>query len=62
MTNDPRPRVYDVASGDIGVWVDPGGAICIKLRTKFNDPVELAEHEAIELGQLLIRLAKEQTE
>jgi hypothetical protein len=54
-----RPHVHEVASGDINVWVDPGGAICLKVTNKFNDPAELSEHEALELANLLIRLVKE---
>jgi hypothetical protein len=56
----PQPHVYEMAGGDIDVWVDSSGAICLKVRNEFNDPVELAEHEAIALGELLVRLAKEQ--
>lgn len=58
--NDKSPTIHQIAGGDIEVWVDPGGAICLKVRTEFNDPVELAEHEALVLGELLIRLAQEQ--
>lgn len=55
-----KPHVYEMAGSEVDVWVDPGGAICLKVRNEFNDPVELAEHEAIALGELLIRLAREQ--
>jgi hypothetical protein len=54
--------VYEMASGDVSVWVEPGSAICIKLNGKFNDPVELGEREALQLGALLVRLAREQRE
>lgn len=60
--NEQQPRMYQIADGEIEVWVDRGGAICIQLRTQSKDPAELAEHEAIALGELLIRLAKEQRE
>jgi hypothetical protein len=60
--DDQQPHVYEMAGGDVEVWVDPGGAICLNLRNEFNDPVELAEHEAIALGEVLIRLAKQQRE
>lgn len=59
MTEHAR-EIFEMASGDISVWMD--GGICMKLNTKFNDPVELSEREAIELGELLIRLAREQRE
>jgi hypothetical protein len=58
--SEQQPHIYKVADGDIDVWVDPGGAICLKVRNKFSDPVELAEHEAMELAELLIRLVNEQ--
>ena len=47
--------VHQVASGDIEVRVDPGGATC--LRKRISDPVELTEHEAVALAELLLRLA-----
>jgi hypothetical protein len=52
MEND---AVHHMASGDIAVWVDPGGAICLQKR--ISDPVEPAEEEAVELADLLLRLA-----
>jgi hypothetical protein len=55
-------HVYELAGGEIDVWVDPGGAICIKTRNQFNDPIELAEHEALALADLLTKLVKEQRE
>ena len=58
--NAQQTHVYEMAGGDIDVWVDPGGAICLKVRNEFDDPVELAQHEAVALAELLIRLAKEE--
>jgi hypothetical protein len=60
--NQVEGNLYEMASGDISVWLDPGGAICMKLNGKFNDPIELGEREAMDLGALLIRLAREQRE
>ena len=60
--NEPKVEIYEVASGEVVVWLEPGGPICLKLCNKFNDPVELAEHEALDLANLLIRLVKEQSE
>lgn len=60
--NERKDEIFKMASGDISVWVDDGGAICLKLNTEFNDPVELGEREALELGNLLLRLVKEQRE
>jgi hypothetical protein len=56
--NDPH-QIHQVAGGDLDVWVDPGGAICLKVRTEFNDPVELAEREALALADLLIKLVED---
>ena len=56
---DPKFEVHRMASGDVDVWVDPGGGICLKSRGV--DPVELSEGEAVELAELLLRLAKEQS-
>ena len=53
----PQP-IHEIASGEINVWVDPGGAICIKIRNEFDDPAELANHEAIDLAELLRTLVK----
>jgi len=48
-------EVFEMASGDISIWVD--GGIHRKVNTSGRDPVELGEHEALELGELLVRLA-----
>jgi hypothetical protein len=50
--------VYRLAGGDIAVWRDAGGVIFLKVEHKHHDPVELADHEALELGEILLRLAK----
>ena len=47
--------VHHMAGGDIDVWLDPGGAICLQKR--ISDPVELAEHEAVALAELVLQLA-----
>ena len=59
---DQTPRVYELAGGEMDLWVDPGGAICLKIRNQFNDPLELAEHEALALAELLTKLVREQRE
>jgi hypothetical protein len=51
--------IFKLASGDITVWRDSSGAIMLKVREPFGDPLELAEHEALELAEVLVRLAKE---
>jgi hypothetical protein len=55
-----KPGVYELAGGEIAVW-DDNGVIMLKVCNKYKDPVELNEQEALELAELLIRLAKQQT-
>jgi hypothetical protein len=62
MNIKKMPQIYEIASGEIDVWLEPGGSICLKTRNKFDDPIELAEHEAIELAELLTKLVREQRE
>ncbi len=54
-----KPVLHEVAGGAICVWVDDGGGICIKNRDPHGDPVELAEHEALALANLLIQLVND---
>jgi len=51
--------VYEAASGDINVWVNEGGALSLKVREPFGDPIELNEQDAIELSDLLRKLVRE---
>ena len=55
-TND----YFKLAGEQVSVWLDPTGGICIKLHEPFNDPVEQAEHEALELAEVLTRLVQRQ--
>lgn len=58
---DPVPVPFEVfASGEVMVWLDPGGAICLKTVNSHGDPVELAEHEALEIAEALTRLVQAQ--
>jgi hypothetical protein len=52
--------IQEFASGEIMIWLDPGGAICLKTVNSHNDPVELAEHEALEIAEALTRLVRAQ--
>ncbi|SFG99381.1 hypothetical protein SAMN05518865_12751 [Duganella sp. CF458] len=56
--NKQETEVFEMASGDISIWVD--GGIHLKVNTPGRDPVELGEQEALKLGELLVRLANEQ--
>jgi hypothetical protein len=57
---DEVTQVFKIAGGDIEVWVDPAGSICLKARNRFDDPIELGEQEALSLSELLARLVMEQ--
>lgn len=58
---DPAPVPIEVfASGEVMIWLDPSGAICLKTVNPHNDPVELAEHEAMEIVEALTRLLRAQ--
>lgn len=54
MSTDP---IYELAGGDINVWVD-NGVIMLKIREPYGDPIELNEEQALELADLLARLAR----
>ena len=56
MVNETS-KAYKFADGEVTVWID--GCICIKTQNKYDDPVELADEEALELSELLKRLAEE---
>jgi hypothetical protein len=62
MIQDQPPTIHKVADGEIEIWLDPAGGICLKAQNKFNDPIELSEHEATSLAELLTLLVKKQTE
>jgi hypothetical protein len=62
MTQDQSSKIYKVADGEIEIWLDPAGGICLKAQNKFNDPIELSEHEATSLAELLTLLVKKQTD
>ena len=55
MANGPMYTVAD----HVTLWVADGGSIHIKIRDPYGDPVELAEHEAEELVEVLNKLIAE---
>ena len=55
---DNDVQIFKIADGEILVWIDPGGAICLKTVNKFNDPIEISEDDAISLSELLLQLVK----
>jgi hypothetical protein len=50
-----RDGIYLLADGEVAVWYD--GCVCLKTRNKYHDPVELADEEAQELADILLRLS-----
>jgi hypothetical protein len=55
---ETQPPVHEIADGDVVLWsVD--GTVHIKTTNRHNDPVELNEHQALELSDLLTQLVKD---
>jgi hypothetical protein len=54
-------HVHELAGGEITVWVAEGGSIHIKTREPHGDPVEMNEHQAQELVDVLTKLIREIT-
>jgi hypothetical protein len=54
-----KVKIHEAASGDIAVWAEQGGCICLKICNAHRDPVELSEEEALELAAVLTRLVDE---
>ena len=55
---ETQPPVHEIADGDVVLWsVD--GIVHIKTTNKHNDPVELNEHQALELSDFLAQLVKD---
>ena len=50
--------VFECAGGQLAIWVDEG-VIMLKSKEPYGDPVELNDDEALELSDLLRRLADE---
>lgn len=49
--------LHKLAGGEIVLWLDSlRGPICIKTVERYNDPIEMAEHEAEELIEVLQKL------
>jgi hypothetical protein len=52
-------EIHEVSGGDIVLWTDHGSSIHIKVKNSLVDPIELNAEEPKELGELLMKLAKE---
>jgi hypothetical protein len=50
------PVVHEFVAGELRVWLDDSGMICLKTYNRFNDPLEIGEDEALELAELLNKL------
>ena len=53
---------FESKEGDVRVWIEQGSAIHIKAISEHNDPVELNAEQALELAQVLQRLARRLSE
>lgn len=60
--NENNVEIFEMAGGDVSIWIGEGGGICMKLNTKLFDPIELEEKAVLELANLLLRLVSEQRE
>ncbi|VAX11593.1 hypothetical protein MNBD_GAMMA26-660 [hydrothermal vent metagenome] len=52
-------KVFSLGDGEVRLWIEQDGAVCLKAATKFNDPVELTPKEALELAHLLKTLSEQ---
>jgi len=48
--------MFEIAGGEIVLWAEDGGPIMLKVTEKYGDPIELAEHEAQDLIDILKQL------
>jgi hypothetical protein len=48
---------FESIDGAVRIWIEQGTSIQIKVVSEFNDPVELTEHEALEIAEVLRRFA-----
>jgi hypothetical protein len=49
-------KIVEIAGGEVRVWIEDHGLLCIRCNSNFGDPVELAEHEVAALIDALQRL------
>jgi hypothetical protein len=54
-----RDIMYKIAGGEIIIWAESGTPIMLKVNQKYGDPVELCEHEAQELIDVVAKLLEE---
>jgi hypothetical protein len=52
-------KIFSLSDGEVRLWIDEDGAICLKAVTSFNDPVELSSAEAMKLAQILKTLSEQ---
>ena len=57
--SDQTPSVAEFAGGEIVLW-DDDGVLMLKTVGQHRDPVELNEHQALELGEFIVNWAKAQ--
>lgn len=49
---------FELADGDVRIWLEQGSSIMLKSVTKFGDPVELSDRDVSELLETLLTLQK----
>lgn len=62
MSTESAEDHFESSDGDVRVWIEQGSAIHIKAISEYNDPVELNAEQALELAQVLQRLARRLSE
>ena len=58
MTPPDEKEFYEIAGGEVCVWVEKNGPVMLKAISG-NDPVELTGKQALRLAEILLKLAKE---
>ena len=51
--------IVEFAGGEIALW-DDDGVLMLKLTERHGDPIELNEHQALELGEFIVKWARAQ--
>lgn len=62
MSTECAEDYFESSDGDVRVWIEQGSTIHIKAISEYNDPVELTAEQALELAQVLQRLARRLSE
>ncbi len=58
MNEKGRPDCFELDGGELRIWIEQDISICMKAVTRYGDPVELSEDEAMEVAKSLIEMVK----